>query len=110
MYALECFATIIDNYLNSANTIPPTNNPNQWIYIAPNGKQYRVEYLPDIDGYTSPDFQYRKIFVNYETFTKHIDSNNPKTTSRNHIVDPNFTPIVHTAPNGKRYTIQKTNR
>jgi hypothetical protein len=111
IYALQCFADIIDNYLMSANSLPPNqNNPNERIYIAPNGKQYRVEYIPNLQGYSSPDFQYRKIFVNYETFTRHIDINNPRTTSRDHIVDPSFTPVVHTAPNGKRYTIQKTNR
>jgi hypothetical protein len=111
IYALQCFADVIDNYLASANSLAPSQtNPNTWIYIAPNGKEYRVEYIPDMQGYTSPDFQYRKIFVSYETFTRHIDINNPRTTSRNHVIDPSFTPVVHIAPNGKQYTIQKTNR
>lgn len=109
IYALQCFADIVDEYLIQSNTGPEINE-NQWIYTAPNGKEYLVEYLPNIDAYTSPDFAYHKIFVDYEMFTKHIDANNPSTTSRNHTVDPSFTPVVYTAPNGKKYTLQKTDK
>jgi len=109
MYALQCFADIIDNYLTTSNSWPEIED-DIWIYTAPNGKQYLVEYLDDIDGYTSPDFMYPKIFVTYQTFTAHIDINNPQTNTRNHTIDPSFTPVVHTAPNNKVYTIQKTNK
>jgi hypothetical protein len=47
------------------------------IYIAPNGKQYLVEFNTDRYAYTSPDFTYVKYFPTRELFTKHIDLNNP---------------------------------
>jgi hypothetical protein len=45
-------------------------------YIAPNGKQYIVEYNDDRLAYTSPNFMYEKYFPTWETFTAHIDINN----------------------------------
>ncbi len=109
VYALQCFADIVSNYLMNVNT-HSTNIHNQWIYVAPNGKEYQVEYIEEIGAYTSPDFMYHKVFYSYETFTRHIDINNPAQNSRNHVLDPSFSPVVHVAPNGKSYTIQKTNK
>lgn len=132
------------------------------VYIAPNGKQYLVEYNEDRMAYTSPDFARPKYFPTWELFTNHIDMNNPaiwkwwivwnvitthngkvytiyetngKWTSSNfktakyfdtkediinhilannpasdwnHTVDPDFSQVVYTAPNGKVYKIFKT--
>ena len=131
------------------------------IYIAPNGKQYIVQFDDDRLAYTSPNFMYEKRFPTRELFKKHIDVNNPwnyhawtwdtitapngktyviymensKRTSKSftykkyfdtrdqiiehininnppttwdHNIDTNFTPITHTAPNGRTYTIFKT--
>lgn len=112
LYALQCFADIVQNYINSNYT---PNNPTEQIYTAPNGKKYRIVQTTTPPGYTSPDFQYSKIFVNYQSITAHIDANNPWTgiwssTSNDHIVDVSFTPVTLTAPNGKQYTMKKTNK
>lgn len=108
LYALQCFYDIVDQYLINLRTDRP-NGANEWIYTAPNGKKYNVQYLPDRKVYTSPDFIRPKFFASYDTFTKHIDGQNPK-MGRNHTIDATFTPVVHKAPNGKEYTIQKTNK
>jgi hypothetical protein len=47
------------------------------VYIAPNGKQYLVEYDEERMAYTSPDFARVKYFPTWELFTNHIDMNNP---------------------------------
>lgn len=111
LYALQCFADIVQNYLNSNQS----NNPTEQIYTAPNGKKYRIVQTTTPPWYTSPDFQYSKIFVNYQSITNHIDANNPWTgvwssLTNNHIVDTSFTPVTITAPNGKQYTMKKTNK
>lgn len=72
------------------------------VYIAPNGKQYRVEYDRSRSAYTSPDFVYTKYFPTREIFTSHIDINNPavwKWWLKWNVV---------TAYNGKQYTIYQT--
>jgi len=46
------------------------------VYVAPNGRQYEVEYDEDRMAYTSPDFAIRKYFPTWEAFTAHIDKNN----------------------------------
>lgn len=73
------------------------------IYIAPNGKQYLVEYDEARMAYTSPDFTRVKYFPTWELFTNHIDVNNPKAWSR--WIQWN----VITTHNGKVYTIYQTN-
>lgn len=138
------------------------NVEDRTVYIAPNGKQYLVEYDEHRMAYTSPDFARPKYFPTWELFTNHIDMNNPavwkwwivwnvitthngkvytiyetngKWTSSNfktakyfdtkediinhilannpasdwnHTVDPDFSQVVYTAPNGKVYKIFKT--
>jgi len=112
LYALQCFDDIVQNYLNNAIT---ETNPEEQIYTAPNGKKYIIRTTTDPAWYTSPDFRYSKVFDTYQSITKHIDANNPgngTTSSSNneHIVDPSFNPVVLTAPNGKKYTMKKTNK
>ena len=73
------------------------------IYIAPNGKQYLVEYDEDRMAYTSPDFVRAKYFPTWELFTNHIDINNPAVGKRWIVWN------VITTHNGKVYTIYETN-
>lgn len=53
------------------------NVEDRTVYIAPNGKQYLVEYDEHRMAYTSPDFARPKYFPTRELFTNHIDMNNP---------------------------------
>lgn len=113
MYPLQCFYDIIDRYLISIRTNDndnSINDPNRRFYGAPNGKQYEIEFLPERNVYTSPNFVQPKFYATYEALTKHIDRHNPSQISRDHIIDTSFQPIFHTAPNGKIYKIQKTNK
>ena len=73
------------------------------VYIAPNGRQYLVEYDETRMAYTSPDFVTRKYFPTWESFTNHIDKNNPK--GGNWWIVWN----VITTHNWKVYTIYETN-
>ena len=112
MYALQCFYDIIDRYLINIRTNDDDglDDPNRWFYGAPNGKQYEIEFIPGRDVYTSPNFVQPKFYATYEALTKHIDKYNPSQISRDHVIDTSFQPIFHTAPNGKIYKIQKTNK
>ena len=108
MYALQCFYDLMYEYLVEIRT-DDGDNENIRYYTAPNGKQYVVEFLPDRQVYTSPNFVQPKFFATYQTFTHHIDTQNPSFISRDHIIDTSFQAVFHTAPNGKIYKIQKTN-
>jgi hypothetical protein len=56
---------------------------------------------------TSKSFTYKKYFDTRDQIIEHININNPP-TPWDHNIDTNFTPITHTAPNGRTYTIFKT--
>ena len=73
------------------------------VYIAPNGKQYLVEYDENRMAYTSPDFSRPKYFPTRELFKNHIDLNNPAIWKWWIIWN------VITTHNGKVYTIYQTN-
>lgn len=73
------------------------------VYIAPNGKQYLVEYNEERMAYTSPDFARVKYFPTWELFTNHIDMNNPAVWKWWIVGN------VITTHNGKVYTIYETN-
>lgn len=73
------------------------------VYIAPNGKQYLVEYNEERRAYTSPDFTKPKYFPTWESFKNHIDLNNPEVWKRWIVWN------VITTHNGKVYTIYETN-
>ncbi len=73
------------------------------VYIAPNGKQYLVEYDEERMAYTSPDFARVKYFPTWELFTNHIDMNNPAVWKWWIVGN------VITTHNGKIYTIYETN-
>jgi cysteine-rich repeat protein len=110
MYALQCFADIVQNYLNT--TPDNTTDLTDQVHTAPNGKKYIIRTTTNPAWFTSPDFKYNKVFNTYQNIINHIDANNPGNawSSNNHIVDPSFSPVIFTAPNGKRYTIIKTNK
>ena len=73
------------------------------IYIAPNGKQYLIEYDEDRMAYTSPDFSRPKYFPTWELLTNHIDLNNPAVWKWWIVWN------VITTHNGKVYTIYEKN-
>ena len=51
-----------------------------------------------------------KYFSTIGELRNYIDSKNPPQAVRSHVVDTTFTPQTYTAPNGKVYTIYKTDR
>lgn len=79
------------------------NVEDRTVYIAPNGKQYLVEYDEHRMAYTSPDFARPKYFPTRELFTNHIDMNNPAVWKWWIVWN------VITTHNGKVYTIYETN-
>lgn len=107
---LQCFADIVDDYLTDIRS-DNHDNATERTYTAPNGKVYKIQFIDNRKVYTSPDFKTPKFFISYETLTKLIDKNNPKKASRDHTsLDNSFAPINFTAPNGKVFKIQKTNK
>ena len=77
-------------------------------HIAPNGKVYII--TSDSQWYTSTDFAVTKYFSTNSALSSYIDSKNLPQEIRSHQVDTNFTPQTYIAPNGKDYTIYKTDR
>lgn len=107
---LQCFGDIVQDYLIDIRS-DTDGNTGQRTYTAPNGKVYKIQYIESRKVYTSPDFKSPKFFISYSTLTKLIDKNNPKKASRDHTsLDTSFAPINFTAPNGKVFKIQKTNK
>lgn len=107
---LQCFSDIVDDYLTDIRS-DNHDNMTERTYTAPNGKVYKIQYLTNRKVYTSPDFKQPKLYISYETLTKLIDKNNPKKASWDHTtLDNSFTPVNVTAPNGKVFKVQKTNK
>lgn len=84
------------------------SNTNPAQHIASNGKLYTIQ--SGSNGYTSHEMSSKKYFTTLSALRAFIDSKNPPYPIRNHTVDISFTPIMHTAPNGKEYKIYKTNK
>jgi len=84
---------------------------NNSLHIAPNCKRYEIAYNEDRMAYFSPNFMVMHYFVSIASLKAYVDEKNPGngacgTTYGN---DPqNRTRRV--APNGKQYTINKTNQ
>lgn len=87
---------VVDEYLSKID-YSKTN-----IYIAPNGKEYMVQFDDNRFAYTSPNFMYPKWFPTRELFKRHIDINNPW----NYYF---WTGDTITAPNNKKYIIYTEN-
>jgi len=75
--SVDYLYSIIDDYLRDMSYDSVS------VYIAPNGKQYTIEYNDNRFAYTSPDFTHQKYFPTWERFTYHIDINNPGTYGQN---------------------------
>ncbi len=97
----DCHINTYGNTVSYDNTDPDR-------HIAPNGKVYDIDFSQI--GYTSPDFSYVKYFASLTELRNYIDRNNPAVLVWDHDVDSEFTPVIHSAPNGKTYKIYKTNR
>lgn len=84
------------------------NNTDSTKHIAPNGKVYTIQH--ETQWYTSAELSVKKYFNTLTLLRKYLDERNPPFPIWSHVVDSTFAPINHTAPNGKTYTIYKTNR
>ena len=102
-----------DCRINTYEDLPEIDNSAQsGYYTAPNGRSYQIK---DKEWswttlYYSPDFIKAKYFSNEDDLYKFIDANNPAIEIRNHEVDADFEPEIHTAPNGKEYKIYGTDQ
>ena len=101
--SLDYLYILISDYLNN---IPHGIDD---IYIAPNGKQYRIVFDTERYAYTSPDFNSVKFFPTWPLFTHHIDINNPWSYRHNYHWTGSYTSNWEkiTAPNDKIYYIHK---
>lgn len=95
--ALVFLYTLVENRYNDIEVEERT------VYVAPNGRQYLVEYDENRMAYTSPDFTIRKYFPTRETFTAHIDKNNSVGWGRWMVWN------IITTHNGKVYLIYEQN-
>lgn len=77
-------------------------------HIASNGKLYTIQYTSQ--WYTANEFIVKKYFANISALRNYIDSKNTPQAIRSHEVDTSFTPQTYIAPNGKSYTIYRTDR
>jgi len=77
-------------------------------HIAANGKIYFIQN--NGAGYTSNGFTTIKYFSTIDALRWFINSKNPPLAVRSHQVDTSFTPQEYIAPNGKTYTLYKTDR
>ncbi|MEI7562403.1 MAG: hypothetical protein WCJ39_01390 [bacterium] len=51
-----------------------------------------------------------KYFPSITALRAYLDSKNPPQKVRNHLVDSSFSPLNYLSPNGKQYTIYKTDK
>lgn len=94
------------NTYGASSWIFTNNDPSK--HIASNGKLYTI--TNDGQWYTSPEFAVTKHFSTISALRTYIDGKNPPQEIRSHQVDTSFTPQTYLAPNGKEYTIYKTDR
>jgi hypothetical protein len=78
-------------------------------HVAPNGKIYTINTTTS-NGYTSPELSKVRYFSSITALRSYLDSNNPPQKVWNHVVDKTFSPLTYLAPNGKEYSIYKTDR
>ncbi|MEI8091395.1 MAG: hypothetical protein WCG98_04060 [bacterium] len=77
-------------------------------HITPNGKIYTIQ--SGNNQYTAAELLKKKYFSKLIDLRKYLDGKNPPFQVWSHTVDNTFSPLTYTAPNGKVYTIYKTNR
>jgi hypothetical protein len=117
---INTYWDLVDSYDNS------TDGTDWQRYIAPNGRLYRIKYTQwsttinvnswsdstttSDSQYTSSDFSKSKYFDNLDDLHNFIDDNNKPRDVWNHVIDVDFTPFYHIAPNGKVYKIYHTDQ
>ena len=74
--ALRYFRDLTKSFLDSLGWTTTGGDYNGQIYVAPNGKQYRVSFDSARQAYTSPDFTVAKYYISLEAFQAHINANN----------------------------------
>jgi len=84
------------------------NNSDVNRHVAPNWKIYYIQSTTN--WYTASNFITKKYFTTIQALNAYIDKNNPAQNLWNHTIDTSFSPLIYSAPNGKVYTIYKTNR
>jgi hypothetical protein len=45
-------------------------------YISRSCKPYNIEYISELDAYTSPDLKKKEYFVNFDYLKRYVDSKN----------------------------------
>lgn len=87
-------------------------------YISRSCKPYNIEYIPELNAYTSPDLKKKEYFVNIEYFKRYVDSKNAQNaecyvTNRSRItksyIDTSNSNNRFVAPNWKIYFINQQN-
>jgi len=80
-----------------------------WTYLAPNCKEYHIDYDQDRQAYFSDDFVVKHFFISTGTIEQYIDDHNPWNNDCNHSSSKNDPDQWNrrVAPNGKVYEIKK---
>jgi len=98
-----------DCHINTYGSNFWTNNSSDSMkHIAPNGKIYH--FVAQYGGFSASEFTSAKYFDSLANIVRYVDLRNPAKEIWKHTLDTSFTPIVYAAPNGKEYTIYKTDR
>jgi len=78
------------------------------IHIAPNCKQYSIDYDTDRDAYYSPELVVMHYFISRDALRKYISYNNPWKWECGWTTNDPSDRSKRVAPNGKQYQIRKT--
>ena len=87
-------------------------------YISRSCKPYNIEYIPELNAYTSPDLKKKEYFINIEYFKRYVDSKNAQNAecyviNRSRIttsyIDTSNSNNRFVAPNWKIYFINQQN-
>ncbi len=107
----DCNLKYLEDLINAELGISLTGSINTWTHIAPNCKEYAINYDFTKQGYTSPAFKIITYFANRDSLARYIDFQNPgdchiNTYGASSWVFTNTDPSRHVASNGKIYTVQ----
>jgi len=98
---------ITDAYLLDA--VDDEKYADEDVYIAPNCKQYHIDYENDRQAYFSEDFRTIQYFVSMDALKTFINKYNPGNSICDTVIDNNTNDRERrVAPNGKVYRIKKT--
>ena len=86
-------------------------------YISRSCKPYNIEYIPELNAYTSPDLKKKEYFVNFDYLKRYVDSKNAqnaecyieRTWVTTWYIDMNDYTDRYIAPNWKIYFINEKN-